>query len=168
MLKILIQDNIDLLRQGANVIENIPDDLYARGITPLYGSGCGRHIRHIIDHYDRFFAGLPDGRIDYDLRSREERIETDRLYAIDRLGHFIKYLSEGVDSDDRLDMVQNYDPALPVRPSVSSVSRELRFLLGHTVHHFALIRLILNLEGIALPEEFGVAPSTLYHLAAKG
>jgi hypothetical protein len=45
----------------------------------------------------------------------------------------------------------------------STVARELQFLLSHTVHHYALIALILRLQGFEPGEEFGVAPSTLAH-----
>jgi hypothetical protein len=45
--------------------------------------------------------------------------------------------------------------------SQSSVTRELQALLSHTVHHYALIALMLQLNGFEVPEELGVAPSTL-------
>ena len=48
----------------------------------------------------------------------------------------------------------------------SSVGRELQFLVSHTVHHYALIRLLLEDHGIYAGEEFGVAPSTLAHQRA--
>jgi hypothetical protein len=41
--------------------------------------------------------------------------------------------------------------------------RELQFLLSHTVHHYALMALILRLQGFNPAAEFGVAPSTLQH-----
>lgn len=37
----------------------------------------------------------------------------------------------------------------------SSVGRELQFLLGHMVHHHAIIALLLSQQGIELPEGFG-------------
>ncbi|MEP0552783.1 MAG: hypothetical protein ABJE29_00430, partial [Balneola sp.] len=47
--------------------------------------------------------------------------------------------------------------------SVSSIRRELQFLVSHTVHHYALIGLILKTMDVEVPEDFGVAPSTLKH-----
>ena len=44
--------------------------------------------------------------------------------------------------------------------STSSVERELQFLSSHTVHHYALIAVILRLNGVQPEEGFGVAPST--------
>jgi hypothetical protein len=45
--------------------------------------------------------------------------------------------------------------------AASSLARELQFTLSHTVHHYALIALILRLQGFAPPADFGVAPATL-------
>ena len=47
--------------------------------------------------------------------------------------------------------------------SQSTVHRELQFILSHTIHHYALISVICQLWGYAVPEGFGVAPSTLKH-----
>ena len=46
--------------------------------------------------------------------------------------------------------------------SRSSVLRELQFLVSHTVHHYAIIKLHLQLQGCdtARLVSFGVAPST--------
>jgi hypothetical protein len=42
----------------------------------------------------------------------------------------------------------------------------LQFLLSHTVHHFALMALILRAQGADPGDDFGVAPSTLEHRRA--
>ncbi len=46
-------------------------------------------------------------------------------------------------------------------PSRSTVGRELQFLVSHTVHHFAIIAVMHSSQGIELPPDFGIAPSTL-------
>jgi hypothetical protein len=43
----------------------------------------------------------------------------------------------------------------------STMGRELQFLMSHTVHHYALVAIILKIQGCNCAEEFGVAPSTL-------
>lgn len=45
--------------------------------------------------------------------------------------------------------------------SISSLKRELQFLLSHTIHHYSLIALALRLQGFEPGAAFGVAPSTL-------
>jgi hypothetical protein len=49
----------------------------------------------------------------------------------------------------------------------SSLSRELQVLSSHTVHHFALIAVTLRAHGVQMDPDFGMAPSTLRHLASK-
>lgn len=51
--------------------------------------------------------------------------------------------------------------------SFTSVGRELRFLLSHTVHHCALIAILLSLRGGEVPNGFGIAPSTERHRAQQ-
>ena len=49
--------------------------------------------------------------------------------------------------------------------------RELQFLVSHTIHHYALIGVLLAAEGFDVSlefPEFGVAPSTLTHWKETG
>ena len=50
----------------------------------------------------------------------------------------------------------------------SNLAREVMFCVGHAIHHYALLRLLCAGAGVKLPFEFGIAPSTLKHLEAKG
>ena len=56
----------------------------------------------------------------------------------------------------------------PDQYTQSTVERELQFLRFHTVHHFAIIAMILKIQGIETPKDFGFAPSTLAYLSAHG
>ena len=47
----------------------------------------------------------------------------------------------------------------------STLARETEFVHSHTVHHYALIAAKLKSVGIEVPDEFGVAPSTLRYWA---
>ncbi len=157
----LIDDNIETLKQGIELIARLDDQLYRQPNRELSLSGVGAHFRHCIDFYHRFLTGIESGRINYDLRERDERIEQNRLFAIARLNAIIKDLSRvSVIEDDRvfetlLEGSSNSDW------SVSSLKRELQFLLSHTIHHYALIALVLRSQGFEPDAEFGVAPSTL-------
>ena len=42
----------------------------------------------------------------------------------------------------------------------STLRRELAFVISHTVHHQALIAMLLAVAGLQVPESFGLAPST--------
>lgn len=42
----------------------------------------------------------------------------------------------------------------------SSLMRELVFVGSHTVHHYALIKVIANDQGLQVSSNFGIAPAT--------
>jgi uncharacterized damage-inducible protein DinB len=43
----------------------------------------------------------------------------------------------------------------------STLARELAFVLSHTIHHQAIVALLLEQQGASLPDErFGYAPTT--------
>ena len=49
------------------------------------------------------------------------------------------------------------------RPPVAvetSLAREVLFALQHTIHHQAIIALLLHHDGVATPSRFGYAPAT--------
>jgi hypothetical protein len=43
----------------------------------------------------------------------------------------------------------------------SSLGRELVFVLQHTIHHQAIVALLLAARGVTIPPRFGYAPSTV-------
>ncbi|MCI0698412.1 DinB family protein [candidate division KSB1 bacterium] len=161
----IIRDNILFLRQGIGLLEELNDEIYAKTVTPFFNSGTGKHIRHNLDHYEMFLAGLSTGSIDYDGRQRDPQIETDRRYAIQKMLSIISRL-EGIETqrlDDPISVKMNEGEEVndSSSRSQSTIRRELQFLLSHTVHHYALIAIILKLQGFDCDEDFGVAPSTL-------
>ena len=48
----------------------------------------------------------------------------------------------------------------------STLERELYVLVSHTIHHYALVAVLLRTLGVDPGPEFGVAPSTLRHWEA--
>lgn len=142
--------NVALLRQGADLLERLDDAQFA---------GIGPQIRHCLDFYACFLRGLPSGRIDYVHRERSARIESERELALGEWRATIEAL-EALDETAFL-------PALEVRAeegtdwSGSTPGREAQFLASHTIHHFAIVAILLRAVGIEPPEELGVAPSTL-------
>ncbi len=156
----LLAANLHILRQGVELLAQIDDEQYTLTAGPLFAYGVGSHLRHCLDSYACFLQGLPQGRIDYDRRERVELTAQDRGYASTRLAWTMELLPET--------LAQELSDELRVRQdgphwAASSVARELQFLLSHTVHHYALIALILRLQGFNPAAEFGVAPSTLEH-----
>lgn len=161
----LIEENINVLRQGAALIEQITDAVYANAKPPMMESGVGGHVRHCIDFYKRFLSSFQTGRINYVLRQRNPLVETSRRLAVSEIEAIIAGLSP-LSADDLRREVRVIAEGLPATLdaglwSRSSVERELQALLGHTIHHYAMVALALRLQGIEPAAEFGVAPSTL-------
>jgi uncharacterized damage-inducible protein DinB len=158
-----VRGNRHFLEQGLRLLERLPPEHYA---TPsrLGWAPVGSQFRHILDHYRSFLRGWAEGRVDYDARDRDRLVETDRAEAA-RVARLIIERLEliHVEDGDRILMVQmdcgGNDGVPDWRPS--SVGRELQFLVSHTVHHYALIRLLLLDQGIEAGADFGTAPSTL-------
>ena len=163
-----ISDNVELIRQGLRVLEEIDGELYSKPEPAISSSAIGSHVRHVLDYYNRFLVGMGVGSVDYDLRERDIRVESEQAIGLERLRRLIGEL-EGLRARDTEPSVRvKVDAASEDSWATSSVDRELQFLRSHTVHHFALIAVILRLNGLDPGEEFGVAPSTLRHLKESG
>jgi len=163
----VVSANLALLEQGKDLLDSLPDAIFAAG-----GAGAqpvGPHFRHVLEHYSCFLAGLPGRRIDYDARPREQALETDRRVARERirgLAGALLGLERGLldaHAEVRLECGVGGEEA---QWSRSTLRRELHFLLSHTIHHYALIGLLLARHGVDPGPGFGVAPSTLKHWSA--
>jgi len=161
----LLFHNTRLLQQAVQMLKQVPDDLYGVAHPPHLESGIGLHLRHVIDHYRCFVRDVASGKIDFDERERETRLETDRKYAIQVLQQMNMELS-GIDLRDapiNIKMDSDADGKDDSAWTQSTVDRELQYLAAHTVHHYALIAVLMHLHGLKPAPTFGVAPSTLRH-----
>jgi len=164
----ILRANLALLEQADALIDRVTDAVYGGGEGQA--KPVGPHFRHVLEHYGRFLAGIADGRIDYDARERESAVETDRGAARRRIRDLVNGL---LDLDRRA-----IDAPATARLecglgdedeqwSGTTVRRELHFLLSHTIHHYALIGLLLERHGVDPGEGFGVAPSTLKYWQSR-
>lgn len=164
---------VALLRQAVILLEGLPDNLYT-STTPFTPEGTvGRHVRHCVDFFERFLDDLPTGRIDYADRRRDPTIESSRALALTRLEELERRLATLTGIDLRRSILvrpedDDLDPRDPGTWFRSSIGRELRFLASHTVHHFALIAVLLRTLGHPTDPEFGVSPSTLRQWSQVG
>ena len=151
------------LEQGIALLERLSPEEYASQSRPGWAP-VGSQFRHVLDHYRCFLLGRREGRINYDARPRDPIVETDPVEAAQLARALAEALGDiHVEDGDRPVIVQmdcgGNDGVPDWRPS--SIGRELQFLVSHTVHHFALIKVLLEDRGISIGEEFGTAPSTL-------
>ncbi|MGC9451597.1 MAG: hypothetical protein ACP5I4_09135 [Oceanipulchritudo sp.] len=158
----LIDANRSLLSQALDLLEAIDDGSYGIAGEACFDTTPGGHMRQILEHYGNFLHGLGEGLVDYDRRDRGSPVETCRKTALDLALDLVNGLANvSTESFEDPLLVIPDDGGSP-RQSRSNVERELQFLLNHTVHHFALVRTILWIQGQRqFPENFGIAPSTL-------
>ena len=157
-MRTIIQQNQSLIEQAIQLISSIPDALYSKCCEAVFSSSIGQHMRHCIEHYDELFMAQDEARaVHYHARPRNIEVETDPQVAVNRL----RFICNQLDRMEGENVAMEVSDGGVVEPSGSSLSRELEFLVSHTVHHFALITVLANQFQIEVPENFGVAPATL-------
>jgi hypothetical protein len=167
----LISLNAGWLEDALKLVGRLDDSAFATAPPGLPGQRAGSHLRHILEFYECLFAGLGRGRIDYDARKRDETVENNRRAA----GERIRLLVRQLETDARLRrdtnlLVRAEAPGAGTEQAAwlpSTISRELQTLSSHTIHHFALISVILRLHGFHVDANFGMSPSTLAFHAAR-
>jgi hypothetical protein len=156
---------IALLQQGELLLESLTDEQYRQTHPEVYSSGIGGHYRHTLDHISPLLSPPEDGVLDYDNRSRDAAVEQDRSVALERtidlLAQAQKLSPASLIQPLQVRCSVSQDPVSPVVDS--SLAREVMYAEIHAVHHYAIIRILCTLMEVALPETFGVAPSTLNH-----
>lgn len=148
----------DMLKQGAGIAE------VAARAGLAFGEQIGPHLRHVIEHYEALLQGLDRGVVDYDNRPRERALETDAALTQARCAALVAALEARLDSAWPERIAVALDGGLQGDESFVSGStplRELLFVAGHAVHHYALLRLVLRARGLTLPEDIGKAAATI-------
>ncbi len=151
-----------ILRQGIELLEALDDDEYVRPVGIAFDSTIGGHYRHCLEHVEPLVVGAASV-IDYDARQRDPAVETNRRRALCRTEDLLRDCL-AMDPDTLFLPVRarykvSYES--PKEPAAdSTLGREFMFAVSHAVHHFALVAIMARLQGIRLPENLGMAPST--------
>ncbi|MES1256086.1 MAG: DinB family protein [Acidobacteriota bacterium] len=145
-----------------SVIMAAPPGAYvARPFAAASGS-IGEHVRHAIDHIGALVGGRSATILSYDRRERGGAVEWDPGAALRQLcrvkAALAQWAAQAVDAP--IQVVSQVSPSGAVVTGWSTVARELAFVISHTIHHQALIALLLEAQGLVAPDRFGYAPST--------
>ncbi len=162
----LLRANIHYLHQAVALLERLDDGLYRKPVASFYGSSVGGHLRHCIEHFLSFLSGMESGKVDYDDRKREERLEILTAEASGVLAEITSAFNSLLEGEPPVGLLVKMDcGGDEIEWQPSTTGRELQFLVSHTVHHFAMIGGICRALEVEMEENFGVAPSTLRHRA---
>jgi hypothetical protein len=145
----------------SSIIEQLSDEDFKSELPLLEGTSIGKHIRHTLEFHQCLFAKKEV--VSYDNRDRNVLLETDRNEAIHCIDGLISHL-RFVQLDKVLQLSVQYGHETII--VTSSVKREMAFLIEHTVHHKAILRMALNqyFSYVTFDASFGYADSTIRFL----
>ena len=154
----------EVLEQGEAMLTGLSDAQYAYAVPE--SAAIGAHYRHSLEHFKILFEAVKESQIDYDRRERDARLETERLAALQTTREFreaARFLAAlPVERPIEVQSRISYAGPGPCW-APSTLGREIMYAVSHAIHHHALIGLICDMRGIAVPQDFGVAPSTIAH-----
>jgi hypothetical protein len=147
----------------ASVVAALSPDTYGARLFPTASGSIGEHVRHCLDHVSALVSADPSSCLSYDHRERGTAVETDPVQALRCLQLLRIKIAVGRWStrlDEPICVISTVASGGVVLSGMSTLARELAFVLNHTIHHQAMIGLLATLLGCAVPDGFGFAPST--------
>ena len=146
--------------QLSESLKQLTDAEYTQPSKILFNATIGQHVRHIIELFLCLEKGYDEGFVNYERRKRDYRIETDKNVAAGLLKDIFRRIER--ENRDIVLEAEDYGDVAEIVAIPSNYYRELAYNLEHTIHHMALIRVGINeVSAITLPDEFGVAYSTI-------
>lgn len=145
----------------ARVVRPLTTDQFTRRDRQTSGS-IGGHVRHTLDHVEALERALVRGVCCYDDRVRGTAVEDDPALACARLRACQMRLCS-LDPEllqTPLTLSAQLDVAGTTLRAMTTVGREVTFVLSHTIHHAALIAVLLEDQGHEAPQRFGFAPTS--------
>jgi uncharacterized damage-inducible protein DinB len=146
---------------GAVLMGMTPAVYAARPVVGVSGS-VGEHVRHALDHIAALLSCGSSVTLSYDGRERGTAAETDPSIALRHILRLKAALAQcsARSLDEPMQIVSMVSPSGESITGWSTLARELAFVVSHTIHHHAMIALLLSFQGFEAPERFGYAPST--------
>lgn len=145
------------LNDLADLLGQLSDAEYSNQCPELSDASIGEHTRHIIEMFQCLENQYNFGIVNYDLRERNSRIQTETKFAITK----ITEIKNNIDKPNKkLELKQIVDGEEILIES--NYFRELLYNLEHCIHHQALIKVaIIRNLALNINENFGVARSTI-------
>ena len=159
-----INASFAVLKQLHGLLSQLTTDEYTQKLPVLNGSSIGQHVRHTIEFFQCLFEGFSTGIINYDARKRNLLIETNLGYTLQLIGEISHLINNASEGHLPIQLKVNFDDE-NFEIIETNFMRELVYMVEHSIHHFALIRvgIQVNFKHIVIDSDFGVAYSTIRH-----
>ena len=152
----------EVLEQGEALLMELSDAQYAD--AGGFRTSVGAHYRHSLEHFKLLLEAVNGPKVDYDRRERDAGLEQERLLALQMtrdFRHATRFLST-LQPDRPIEARYKISYAGSGACSASStIGREIMYAVSHAIHHYALIGMICDMRKMPVPQDFGVAPSTI-------
>ena len=155
---------IEVIRQLTDLLKHLSPNEYTKALCVLNGSSIGQHTRHVVEFYQCLLKGKVGGVIDYDGRERNLLLENDLNFTIETLEKIESKIISIKNPNETILLAVSYYPDNQGFIETNFM-REMVYLVEHSIHHYALIRIGLqqNFPNISIPKNFGIAFSTIRH-----
>jgi uncharacterized damage-inducible protein DinB len=157
---------VEILAQGEDLLRALSGENFTRRVPAVFNASVGGHYRHCLDHFTSLLLALDADEVDYDHRKRDPRIESQPEFALALTAEMRRTLERltpdtlCTEVNARCEVSYTHGNSPVTR---STLARELVYCIAHAIHHYALISVMARLMEVKLPENFGVAPSTVTH-----
>ena len=154
---------VRLLDDLTAVLIELPVDVYVARPAARVSGSIGGHVRHTLDHVGALLAADSASVLSYDHRERGTAVESDpaaAVRAILRLKAALERRRASAELASPLLVESMVTAEGQAVAGWSTLGRELAFVISHTIHHQAIIALLLSSQSLDVPHGFGRAPST--------
>ncbi|AFK04678.1 hypothetical protein Emtol_3550 [Emticicia oligotrophica DSM 17448] len=157
-----INASLSVLNQLNDLLSQLKPIEYTQKLSVFNGSSIGQHVRHTVEFFQCLLEGFDTGTIDYDARKRNILIETDLNYTL-TLVEMIQQKIKGISNTYSPIQLRVRYGEIDFELIETNFMRELVYLIEHSIHHFALIRIGIqeNFKQVTIETNFGVAYSTI-------
>ncbi len=162
---VLQQMAIHEFRNLQSVLQQLTIQDYNQSVAILDHISIGKHVRHTLEFAHCLFEKIET--ISYDKRARKLELEQQPSVALKEITSLISIIETAKLDFELLLDVQYANETIQVK---TSFYRELVFVIEHTVHHLAILRIALvhSFPQVQFPAYFGYADSTIrFHTHQK-
>lgn len=164
-MKQLRNSLIESLTQTRFLLDTLSS--HPNGALVYTGSGIGKHIRHVLDHFLALRVGLEARVIDYNKRNRDSEIERNMFLACSLTDDLTGWMetTDMLSANMPISIISEISCEKTVNARIASnLMREMHYLTYHSIHHLAFCSLLASQEGIDIDPAIGLAPGTATYL----